>query len=400
MEAKDIAQLLTALAGLFTITFTIVKYLSRRDKQIVARDVFQAVVESLSSEVEVKRLGGAILLRRFFDPETELGRGHMPYASEAMNVIAAMLRDVEAGNFQKLLADGLRSAPALEHADLQRTNLQKAYLGKKGDNIPNLNSADFYRADLSGASLKGANVVKAVFYQSRLHNTIFKNADLTEANFFEADLLGANFEGALLEKASFLGARNIPSGLSVLIGTDGKYVGKERFKAPTAPAEPDNLNVFLSRPGTLNTSQQEFVNHLLTLLDNEGISAITVERDEYPNFGAVAEVRRVMSGCEGAVILGFCQLEVRRGFWRTGTDEAMEIQGVVLPTAWNHVEAGMAAMIGLPALYIVEKGVGGGLLESRDVDDIVNNIDIGKPDFSRLQESITKWSRAVHEYRH
>jgi len=400
MDAKDIAQLLTALAGLVTIMFTVFKYLSRRDKQIVARDVFLAVIESLSSEVEVKRLGGAILLRRFFDPETDLGHGDLPYAREAMNVIAAILRDLETGNFQKLLADGLRSAPTLEHADLQGTNLQKAYLGKKKSKIPNLNYADFYRADLSGASLREASVVRADFYQSRLHNTIFRGADLTAANFFEADLLGANFKGAILERASFFGARNIPSGLSVHIGTDGMYMGKEPFSPPPAPTERDNLKVFLSRPGSLNTSQQEFVTHFLTLLDKERISAITVERDEYPNFGAVSEVRRVMSGCEGAVILGFCQLEVRRGFWRTGTDEAREIQGLALPTAWNHVEAGMAAMVGLPALYIVEKGVGGGLLESRGVDDIVTNIDIGKPDFSRLQESITKWSRAVREYRH
>lgn len=400
MGLMDFSALLTAAAGLVTIVLTVVKYLSRRDMQIAARDVFQNVVNSLSSEIEVQRLGGAILLRRFFNPETELGEGGTPYAREAMNVIGAILRDTEAGNFQKLLADGLRFAPSLEQADLQRTNLQKAYLGSDDQKTINLNRADFYRADLSGASLKGASATNTVFYQARLHNTVFKNADLSNSNFFEADLLGANFMGARLDGASFLGARNIPRILSERLESDGRYVGQEAFMVPNSLGGPRTLTVFLSRPGTLNSQQRDLVAQLLNLLEKEGLEAVTVEREEYPSFGAVAEVRRVMSGCVGAVILGFRQLEVQQGIWRVGTEEAHDVRGIALATAWNHFEAGMAAMAGLPTLFFVEKGVKGGLLESRDIDDFVTDIDLAKPDYSHLQSSVSTWCRAVRERSH
>src|SRR5829696_9640903 len=130
-------------------------------------DAFNSVVSSLGSDAEVERLAAAIRLRRFFNPRTELGIVDTPYASEALNVIAAVLRTQKTGSFQKLLADGLAYAPSLCRADLQRTNLQKAYLGvrnmggRKLEDVPDdervdLRYADFYRADLAGASLKGA----------------------------------------------------------------------------------------------------------------------------------------------------------------------------------------------------------------------------------------------------
>lgn len=395
-DAKNLAALITAFAGVVTTVIAVVKYLSRRDKQIAARNVFRTVVDSLSSDVEVQRLGGAILLRRFFDPETELGQGQTPYAREAIDVIAAILRDARTGTFQKLLADGLRYAPSLEHADLQRTNLQKAYLGRKGDDRPNLRGTDFYRADLSGASLKGAIAPKAVFYQARLHNTILKDADLGEANFFEADLLGADFTGAHLSGADFSGARNLhPELLRHL--DDGIYSSPERFEATDAPTSSRSLCVFLSRPGTLSALQRDLVSELTKFLASEGIDIVTVGREDYPGFGAISEVRRVISGCSGAVILGFRQLEIRDGAWRTGTEEAKNVEGIALPSAWNHVEAGMAAMAGLPILMVVEQGVVEGIFELEDVDHLVTNLDLRKPDYLKLQETVTTWCRSVRE---
>ncbi|NIR45735.1 MAG: hypothetical protein GWN08_16250, partial [Gemmatimonadetes bacterium] len=376
VDGQTLAALITAFAGLVTTVMAVTKYLSRRDKQIAARNVFRTVVDSLSSEAEVQRLGAAILLRRFFDPETELGQGRTPYAREAIDVIAAILRDVETGNFQKLLADGLRYAPSLQQADLQRTNLQKAYLGSKGNDRPNLRGADFYRADLSGASLKGALAAAAVFYQARLHKTILKNADLRRANFFEADLLGASFAGAYLYGANFTEARNLPPGLSKHIGSDGTYTDEGRFEPAVEPTAPDRLRIFLSKPGTLSVTQRQLVDELGTLLAQEDVDISTVEREDYPGFGAVSEVRRVMTGCSGAVILGFRELEIRDAVWRLGTEEARDLEGIALPTAWNHVEAGMAAMAGLPILVLAEQGVVGGLFELEDVEHIVMNLDL------------------------
>ncbi|MFN0139738.1 MAG: pentapeptide repeat-containing protein [Pyrinomonadaceae bacterium] len=398
MDLKDIASLITAFVAIVGSVLAVTKYLSRRDKQLAAQQAFRGVLDSLSSAVERQRLGGAILLRRFFDPETELGEGGTPYAREAVDVIAALLRETETGNFQKLLADGLLYASSLESVDLQRTNLRNAYLGDKSSGVaPNLKRADFYRADLSAASLKGANAEEAVFYQARLHNTVFKGTNLIGASFFEADLLGANFSGAKLLNANFIGARNIPKGLIARIAEDGTYCGPETFPRETQSASDERPKAFISKPGTLNVLQQELVREVTWILAEENIDATTVERGDYPSVGAVSEVRRVLIGCSGALIIAFRQLEVTKGKWRSGTEEAKSVEDVFLPTTWNHVEAGMAAMAGLPTLFLVERGVIGGLFELGDIGHSVTNLDLLKPNHDEIRRSIEVWAHSVRE---
>lgn len=398
MDPKDVAALITALVAVVGSVLTVTKYLSRRDKQVAAQQAFRAVVDSLSSTIEHQRLGAAILLRRFFDPRTELGEGGTPYAREAVDVIAALLRDTETGNFQKLLADGLLYAASLESVDLQRTNLQNAYLGSKSNSpAPNLKRADFYRADLSGASLKGANAENAMFYQARLHNTIFKDANLEGASFFEADLLGADFSGARLRAANFKGGRNLPTALAELVAEDGEYRGPETVPRVTRIVPSETPRVFISKPGTLTVPQQEMVREVVRLLAEQHIDAVTVERRNYPGVGAISEVRRVLSGCSGAVIMGFRQLEVSKGTWRRGTAEAKSVEDVALPTTWNHVEAGMAAMAGLPMLFFLEDGVLGGLFELGDVAHHVTTLDLSRRNHDEIRGSIEAWAHSVRE---
>ncbi|RZT93869.1 pentapeptide repeat-containing protein [Rivibacter subsaxonicus] len=398
MDLKDIGTLVTALGVLLGAVIGVLKYLSFRDKQLAAQTAFRTVVDSLSSSVEGQRLGGAILLRRFFDPKTELGEGRMPYAREAVDVIVALLRETEPGNFQKLLADGLLYAPSLEGADLQRTNLQNAYLGRKdGGKAPKLSRADFYRADLSAASLKGADASRAVFYQARLHNTIFRGADLREAMFFGADLLGAEFKGARLTGANFDHARNVPPQIAELVDKTGVYNGPEVFEASTQSRAADRPQIFLSKPGTLSVLQQEFVRQVTTFLDAEQIDVATVDRSDYPNVGAVSEVRRVLSGCSGALVLGFRQLEVSKGVWRAGTEEAREVEHVALPTTWNHVEAGMAAMAGLPTLFLVERGVIDGVFALGDVGHVITDVDLARPNHPEIRRRVAAWCNSVRE---
>jgi Pentapeptide repeats (8 copies) len=220
-EVKDltgaIAAMVTALVALLGILGipTYIRYRTRRDKMTLVRDAFESVVKSLASAVEVERVAGAILLRRFFDPTSEVGIASAPYTKEVVNVITSALRSQPTGTLQKILVDGLAYAPSLRYVDLQRANLQNAYLGprpvgERTEAVPGIvdvSYADFYRSDLSGGSIKGAIARGAVFYQARLQNTVLKGADLRSANFFEADLHGAMFEGALLKGASFKNAR-------------------------------------------------------------------------------------------------------------------------------------------------------------------------------------------------
>lgn len=322
----------------------------------------------------------------------------MPYAREAANVIAALLRETETGNLQKLLADGLLYAQSLESQDLQRTNLQNAYLGVRNDGrVPDLRRADFYRADLSSASLKGATATKAQFYQARLHNTIFKNANLEGASFFETDLLGANFTGARLRGATFKGARNIPASIEpYLQNSESQFDGPDVVpEMPPVTVVPPK--VFISKPSTLSATQETVAREVAQLLGQEQFDIATVERREYPGVGAVAEVRRVLAGCAGMVVVGFRQFEVTKGTWRAGTRDVKVLENVALPTTWNHVEAGMAAMAGLPILFVVESGVIGGLADLSAVEYSAVTLDVTNPDRQALEQAIRGWAHGVRE---
>jgi hypothetical protein len=334
-------------------------YQNRRAKQSGIRSAFADAIALLADEKVERRLAGAILLRRFFDPSSELGvrdmmfRRRAPYAKEARDVLAAVLRGVSSGDFQKLLADGLRHAQTLEDADLQRTNLQNAYLAPMGA-AGTLKKADFYRAELSGASLREARAQEAQFYQARLQDTIFKGADLRNANFFEADLTGANFADALLEGASFKGARNIPVELIGRLDRDLKYCCDVPAPGP-AKREPESQHVFLSAPSVRTPAQDSIYERIGELLSRDGLVVDTLPPQEYPSSGVLAEIGRRLARCAGAIVLGL---------QRDGSDQDVLPVGA---TPWTHLEAGMAYGQGLPLLIMREPGVCAGAF-----DDAVN----------------------------
>jgi len=406
-ELRDLAAALTAISGVVGGLLGVFKYFqykTRRDKLLSVGEAFHGVVKSLASDVEVERIAGAIRLRRFFDPETELGIAGTPYADDAVNVIAGVLRTQRTGTFQKLLADGLAYAPSLRRADLQRTNLQNAYLGvrktdKPDDVVVDLSYADFYRADLSSASLKGARAQHAVFYQARLNATVLSRADLSDANFFEADLAGATFTGAVLARADFTNARNVPREISGQLDERGKYPDDWNPLKPAQHAPTTHRpHVFLSKPGMLDDRQRQLVDLVRRMLDEQEMTCQTIERSEYPKFGLIAEVRRLMSGCAGAVIFGLSQLDVRDGTWRLNTAEEAPVVNVKLPTPWNQIEAGMAAMRGLPVLLVSQPGVTGGILDLGGSDDLIFRLDPGEAASARPGgEPFASWCAAVRE---
>lgn len=226
MTTSEIQIWVGIIGSLVTIGVSVLGVLNsqrRRDRAAAVGAAFKDVVESLASDNATLRMAAAILLRRFFDTRSEQGAAGLSYASEALAVIAGLLRESSTGPLQKVLADGLRYAPSLSRADLQGCNLTSAYLGRKtGDEtVVDLSNADLFEADLTEASLKGVNAAGAVFFGATLVNTVlsgadltgadFRNADLTKADFRQADLHGAQFGGAGMEGARFSGALGIPA---------------------------------------------------------------------------------------------------------------------------------------------------------------------------------------------
>jgi hypothetical protein len=186
-------------------------------------------------------MAAAVLLRRFFERGTEQGGRRRPYKSETVEVIAGILRSLQADEeqdkdkdiFQKVLADGLRYARDLVSADLQKCNLRGAYLGRKsGDKWRlNLENADLFGADCTAASFRDVIANEAVFYKAILEGTVFAGAELRRADFRNAHLKGAKFGGAKIEGARFAGAEDIPQEVEKLLSRP-KLVGKFDAEVP------------------------------------------------------------------------------------------------------------------------------------------------------------------------
>ena len=267
----------------------------------------ETVVASLASTNEVERLAGAILLRKFFDPTSEVSTKGTPYATDAVTVIAAILRGQPTGHFQKLLADGLAFAPSLEGADLQRTNLQNAYLSLHGERQLNLRGADFFRADLAGASLKGANASGAYFFQARMTDAVLKKADLTDADFREADLFGAIFDDATLTGAKFDGARNLPVALAPHI-KNNRWNGPKVFKPSTANAEAAAAAtvVYVSKPGCLDAHQEKIVALICGWLEFAGSEDLDVGAERLPGYKRAFRASKAHVRLRGRDRVRFC----------------------------------------------------------------------------------------------
>lgn len=344
----------TAVGGLVLAALSYVEFQRRRDRLAAIRQGFNDVVALIASSEEERRLAGAILLRRFFDKHSEFGirtlsgRRRAPYAEEARGVIAAALRGQETGNFQKILADGLAYSRDLRGVDLTRANLHDAYLVPKRAGV-SLARADFFRADLSDASLRGCSVPGGVFFEARLCRTVFSEAHLEEANFFRADLAGARFDSAYLMGAKFTEARNVPRELHDFI-KDGKYISDQPAPARTVQTGGDTKRrVFLSMPSRRNLAQRELVARFKRKLEENGLEPDEIPEAAYLPAGSLSEVRERVRRCCGAAIFGFGQLRVQEAVLPLELRPTV-IRDAELPTPWNHLEAGIAFALNLPLL--------------------------------------------------
>ena len=101
-----------------------------------------------------------------------------------------------------------------------------------------------------------------------------------------------------------------------------------------------------------------------------------------------------MSGCAGAIVFGFAELRISDGLWRSGTADEAKVIGRAWSTPWNHVEAGMAAMINLPLLLVAEPDVTNGVFEPSVAEHNVFRMTM-PPD--RLSPALKSWLAAVGE---
>ncbi len=98
--------------------------------------------------------------------------------------------------------------------DLCGQDLSRRFLQLADFRETRMENANFYMADLAGASFKGANLTGANLAAANLAGADLREAILTGANLFVADLNGAILNGAILNGAHNLTTEQFNSAIS------------------------------------------------------------------------------------------------------------------------------------------------------------------------------------------
>lgn len=154
----------------------------------------------------------------------------------------------------------------------------------------------------------------------------------------------------------------------------------------------DASNVFLSRPTWVGEDFRPGLDGFIRMLQGMGLHPRTLGTTDYPNKAPLDEVIALLEKCSGAVILGLPQISVTGGLLK-GSAIAEEL---LLPTEWNHIEAGLAYARGLPLLAIHHLGVRRGIFDRGAMSTFLYERDLASPAWplaEDLQGAIAKWKR-------
>jgi len=162
------------------------------------------------------------------------------------------------------------------------------------------------------------------------------------------------------------------------------------------------IPVFVSCPTKLNPNQEASREIILEELEFLRLEPHAIGRSDYPTDLPMREVYVMATHCSGGLILGFEQFFAEEGVYKRDTLEAKTVKdGIVYPTPWNQLEAGILFGLGLPLLVFRESGIKGGIFDPGVTDVFVNqmpqrNIDANKRD--ELRDVFLKWQSKVREH--
>jgi hypothetical protein len=132
--------------------------------------------------------------------------------------------------------------------------------------------------------------------------------------------------------------------------------------------------VFVSRSAVLTGEQStvyhRWLDHLLAL----GFDPFALTRADYEPV-PWEQLREAITEADGALVLGFRQLNVKQSWWRPSTAEMTPWSGW-LATPWNQVEAALAIMALVPVLVVPEAGVTEGVFSSHICGGELHRVDL------------------------
>jgi hypothetical protein len=154
------------------------------------------------------------------------------------------------------------------------------------------------------------------------------------------------------------------------------------------------IDVFVSRPTWISDGFERGLTGFLARLADFGMRPHTLGANDYPTKSPLDDVIGLLEQSQGAVILGFPQIEIR-----DGTIKGNPVQPVLyLPTEWNHIEAGLAYARGLPLLVIHHNGVCRGIFDRGAINSFIYETDLSDPAWAlnpRISGALQAWRDLV-----
>lgn len=170
--------------------------------------VYQSMVQELSNDKSpLLRAATAVklgmVLRSFPAEWAEDDARREQLIQLTKQVLAASLAIEDDVRVRKALTIALvRHKPeGSKHSDARDLNLSEAKAFDAYWAKADFTYSDFYKADLTDASLRESILHKAQFRQTTLHQAVLRDADCREATFKFADLKGADLRGVNFDKA-------------------------------------------------------------------------------------------------------------------------------------------------------------------------------------------------------
>ena len=154
------------------------------------------------------------------------------------------------------------------------------------------------------------------------------------------------------------------------------------------------VDVFVSMPTWLPEEYESGRKGFLRTLSNIGLNQRTIGSTDYPIEGSFDAVMRVMSECDGAVILGYPQTWISEGRLK----ETPIQSEIILPTPWNHIEATLARAMNKPTLVITQTGIAGGVFDRGAVNNFIYEEELSDSGWSisdRIQGALESWIKTM-----
>ena len=398
LNFSEVASIIAVITVVSAIVVGVLKFIindiydfkNSNKRKEESKNSLTSIISNLSSSENTSKLSAAIMLRRFMN--TKISHEFPYLQTESINVIASMLKVLPTGVFQKTLADGLAYAVNLSNVDLQRTNLQDTYLGRKDGTSILMDNTDLFLSDLSYALIEHVNG-KVIFYRSILFCSQIKNCDFSGATFREADLTNTCFKNVILKDADFTGAINIPEAIEkeLVLNEDGKSIYPHE-KPVSAKHYTLDKSIFFSMPSVMSKENELLTKDYKAYLEGLGYNVIYYIKDDYPSFGQLNRIREKILASSAMVAFGFKQTNIHDATFRPQTNNEEKWNDKWLATPWNEIEVGMGLMKGMPILLVKDPHIDMGIFDSNLSECFVANVSTDDDSRKLAQnKEVVKW---------